>query len=347
MCIALLTTSHPGYSLILLDNRDEFLLRPTSRPSWWKHPTSGDEVLSARDLQRAEKGTWLGITRSGTLAVLTNYRELAPYDAGHAVHGLRSRGRVVTAWLGGLPDGGVKEGVHRLVEGGGVAGVGGFSMVCGKLRKKGGALAVVSNRARKADDVPLVGLDRAVTWVLSNTAFDDPDEWPKVTSGKQLLDSYVAEAAARKAGEEELLRGLFSILDTDTLPRRADKMGFQEYVSQLRQTIFVPAIGDEAHRQAMREATAKGPGDWAALTGDAEAVETLLSEQRPDVNVGPETGAFFETGMYGTQRQTVLLVDWHGRVTFVERALWDCNGNAIPRGQGDVVYRFDIEAWDE
>ncbi|KAM4062796.1 transport and golgi organization domain-containing protein [Hirsutella rhossiliensis] len=347
MCIVLFTTAHPGYSLILIDNRDEYILRPTSRPSWWKHPTSGDEVLSARDLQRAEKGTWFGISRGGTLAVLTNYRELDLHDVGHPVHGIRSRGRMVTAWLGGMADGGIKEGVHQLVKDGGVAGVGGFSMVSGKLRKKGGGIAIVSNRARQADDVPLVGLERGETWGLSNTVFDDPDEWPKVKTGKHLLSQVVSEAADAKAGQQELIARLFSILDTDTLPLRAPEMGFEEYVSQLKHTIFVPAIGDEAHRQAMREATTKGRGDWAALTGDGKAVEALLAEQRPDANPSPETIAAFETGMYGTQRQTVLLVDWDGHVTLVERALWDSNGNEIPRGQGDVVFRFEIDGWDE
>ncbi|KAF4504563.1 hypothetical protein G6O67_008003 [Ophiocordyceps sinensis] len=344
MCIVLFTTAHPGYSLILIDNRDEYILRPTSRPSWWKHPTSGDEVLSARDLQRAEQGTWLGITRSGTLAVLTNYRELDLHDAGHPVHGIKSRGGMVTAWLGGLADGGINEGVHRLVSDGGVAGVGGFSMVSGKLRKKGGGIAIVSNRARQVDDVPLLGLERGETWGLSNTVFDDPDEWPKVKTGKRLLNRVVSEAVDTQASQDELVARLFSILDTDTLPLRAPDMGFDEYVSQLKHTIFVPAIGDEAHRRAMLEATAKGGGDWA---GPGEAGEALLAEQRPDATRSPETMAAFETGMYGTQRQTVLLVDWDGNVTLVERALWDSNGNKLPKGQGDVVFRFEIDGWSE
>ncbi len=53
------------------------------------------------------------------------------------------------------------------------------------------------------------------------------------------------------------------------------------------------------------------------------------------------------TGMYGTQRQTVILVDWEGNVSYTERALWDAHGNAIERGQGDVTFRFPIEGWEE
>ncbi|KJZ78584.1 hypothetical protein HIM_01975 [Hirsutella minnesotensis 3608] len=346
MCIVLFTTTHPGYSLILIDNRDEYILRPTSRPSWWKHPVSGEEVLSSRDFQRSEKGTWFGITRSGTLAVLTNYRETVLNDIDHPVHGIKSRGRVVTAWLGGLADNGIDKGVQQLVDGGKVAGVGGFSMVSGKLRRNGGGIAIVSNRAQQADDVPLVGRQRGETWGLSNTVFTDPEEWPKVRSGKQLLKRVVADAVATNASQDELIKGLFSVLDTDTLPERKPGMGFEQYVNQLKHTIFVPAIGDEEHQRAMRQAMAKDATEWGALSND-KAVEELLAEQRPDTNPSRETIAAFETGMYGTQRQTVLLVDLDGNVTFIERALWDSNGNEIPRGSGDVIFRFKIEGWDE
>ncbi|PNY23586.1 Uncharacterized protein TCAP_06472 [Tolypocladium capitatum] len=345
MCIVLFTTAHPGYALILIDNRDEYILRPTSRPSWWTHPTAGHKVLSARDLQRAEKGTWLGITETGILAVLTNYREVD--SASLPIHGVKSRGVIVNAWLGGLADDGIKAGVRRLVEDGGVKGVGGFSMVSGKLRRKQDGIAIVSNRAGHADDVPLVGHRRGETWGLSNTVFDDPAEWPKVTAGKSLLNDVVSEAVSKKSSQEELIEGLFSVLDTGTLPPRRPEMGFEEYVSQLKHTIFVPAIGDEPHRQAMREAMAKGRMDWASMNGDGKTVEELVVERRPDSNGSPETPAFFETGMYGTQRQTVMLVDWDGNVTFIERALWDVNGHEIPKGEGDVVFRFKIQGWDE
>ncbi|UNI22781.1 hypothetical protein JDV02_008637 [Purpureocillium takamizusanense] len=363
MCIVLFTTAHPKYSLILIDNRDEYILRPTSRPGWWTHPTSGQRVLSARDLQRAEKGTWFGITRDGLLAVLTNYRELSPRgDAEHPVHGIRSRGLVVNAWLGGLAaaKGGssIKDGVHRLVANRNVQGVGGFSMVGAKLRRKGGGIAIVSNRASHPDDVPLVDLDSRETWGLSNTVFDDPKEWPKVTAGKRLLDELVSEAGAtasktdddasqQQEEQEKLIKALFSVLDVDTLPQMTEGQGFEAYISQLKHSIFVPPIGDQKHREAMQKAMANGRSDWNVLNGDAKAVEELLAEERPDAKTHPEIMAAFETGMYGTQRQTVLLVDLEGNVTFVERALWDANGHAIPRGDGDVAFKFKIDGWDD
>lgn len=346
MCIVLFTTAHPGYSLILIDNRDEYILRPTSRPTWWKHPTTGDDVLSARDLQRADKGTWLGITRTGALAVLTNYREVEAKDANRPIRGIQSRGRVVTAWLGATDRDGLEGRVRQLVDGEGLAGVGGFSLVAGRLRRRNGGIAIVSNRARRADDVPVVGRRRGETWALSNTVFDDPNEWPKVRDGKQLLARAVSEATANQDDERTLLKRLFSVLDTDTLPPRDPRWGLEEYITRLRCTIFVPAIGDEAHKSAMQEAMARGRSDWTTV-GDVEAVEELLAHQRPETKPSAETIAAFATGMYGTQRQTVLLVDLEGNVTFIERALWDGNGHVIPRGEGDVVYRFRIQGWDD
>src|ERR1700712_1887452 len=97
MCIVLATTAHPSYALIVLDNRDEFILRPTSRPHWWS--SHHQEILSARDLQRAEKGTWLGVTKSGNFAILTNFQETDASDKEHPVQGTRSRGAMVIACL--------------------------------------------------------------------------------------------------------------------------------------------------------------------------------------------------------------------------------------------------------
>ena len=44
-----------------------------------------------------------------------------------------------------------------------------------------------------------------------------------------------------------------------------------------------------------------------------------------------------------TQRQTIVLVDWDGNITYKERALWDSHGNAIERGKGDETFKFEIE----
>ena len=57
--------------LLLVGNRDEFYARPAEALRWW----NGNHVLAGKDLQAG--GTWLGVTRSGRLAALTNYRDIA------------------------------------------------------------------------------------------------------------------------------------------------------------------------------------------------------------------------------------------------------------------------------
>ncbi len=64
---------HPGSQepLLLLGNRDEYYDRPTAPLAWWE----GGRILAGRDLQAG--GTWLGVTRTGRVAVLTNFRDPA------------------------------------------------------------------------------------------------------------------------------------------------------------------------------------------------------------------------------------------------------------------------------
>lgn len=70
MCIiALSYQQHPDYPLLLAANRDEFFARPTAALDWWPD----GQILAGTDLQAG--GTWLGASRSGRMAALTNFRD--------------------------------------------------------------------------------------------------------------------------------------------------------------------------------------------------------------------------------------------------------------------------------
>lgn len=72
MClIALAIDSHPIYSLVLVANRDEFRARETEPAGFW---SDAPHVLAGRD--RLAGGTWIGVTTSGKLAAVTNYRDI-------------------------------------------------------------------------------------------------------------------------------------------------------------------------------------------------------------------------------------------------------------------------------
>ena len=81
---------HPDQSdaLVLLSNRDEFFDRPTEIAQQWP----GTQIWAGQD-QRAG-GTWLGVTDTGRLAAITNYRTPDP-PREHAA----SRGHLVAEFL--------------------------------------------------------------------------------------------------------------------------------------------------------------------------------------------------------------------------------------------------------
>ncbi len=90
MCLlAFAIDSHPRYSLVLAANRDEFLDRGAEPAAFWDE---SPHLLAGRDLQAG--GTWLGITTSGRLAAITNYR-----DPRQQVATPPSRGSLVAEYL--------------------------------------------------------------------------------------------------------------------------------------------------------------------------------------------------------------------------------------------------------
>lgn len=74
--------------LIIAANRDEFYARPTQALHRW----ADQAIVAGKDLQA--NGTWLGVSLSGRVAALTNYRDPSQnrLDA-------RSRGEITTAFL--------------------------------------------------------------------------------------------------------------------------------------------------------------------------------------------------------------------------------------------------------
>ena len=77
--------------LIIAANRDEFYARPTQALHRW----ADQPIVAGKDLQA--NGTWLGVSLSGRVAALTNYRDPSQnrLDA-------PSRGDITTAFLSGM-----------------------------------------------------------------------------------------------------------------------------------------------------------------------------------------------------------------------------------------------------
>ena len=325
MCIALLSTEHPDYPFILLNNRDEFLNRPTLPADWWDAPN--EHVLGGRDLQRPARGTWLGITRQGRFAVLTNFRE-----EGAEVTKDKSRGAVINAYITSPPDNHEqpRQFAARLINDVGIHDVGGFSLLFGRLQApKDGrlpGLSVLSNRSASADSLPHIATTVNETHGLSNSHFGDAT-WPKVVEGEQLLREAIQKSLKSGSTQTDFIDCLFDILSISKLRQQKPDEDWDVYVRQMRNSILIPPVRSAA---------------------DAETKTAARVGANVNGTSTPDHGNVRVTDAgYGTQKQTVILVDNTGHVRFVERTLFDENGRSVEREHGAKVLEFDIEGWQE
>ncbi|GAB3061239.1 NRDE family protein [Virgibacillus ainsalahensis] len=157
--------SHPNYKFIVAANRDEFYERPTAPAAFWEdHPT----ILAGRDLM--QMGTWLGITKQGRFAALTNYR-----DPKHMKTGNLSRGEIVKNYLANdISPEGFLENLRK-----NQANYVGFNIIAGNPDQ----LFHYHNVKNQISEIP------AGTHGLSNDSLNTP--WPKVVKGKRNLQEYV------------------------------------------------------------------------------------------------------------------------------------------------------------
>ncbi len=92
MCLILVAWRvHEAYPLVVAAKRDEFHGRPAARAAVWDDKP---DVLGGRDLQA--RGTWMGVSRGGRFAAVTNYR------GGTEPGAAESRGALVTRYLEGV-----------------------------------------------------------------------------------------------------------------------------------------------------------------------------------------------------------------------------------------------------
>jgi uncharacterized protein with NRDE domain len=180
MCLILFVQdADPEYPFVFAGNRDEFYDRPTSTAAFWD---DAPHVLAGRD--RKAGGTWVGVTRRGHWAVVTNVRDQRPRreDA-------PSRGHLVADYLKKepSPDAYVRGLRSRADE------FNGFNLLVGTP----GETFYLSNRDGPPRSVPS-GIHG-----MSNAQLDDP--WPKVERGTTRLEAVLEE----EVDSERLL----SILD--------------------------------------------------------------------------------------------------------------------------------------
>lgn len=168
MCLIVVAhRAHPAHPLVVAANRDELHARPAAPAAWW---SDAPEVLAGRDLHAG--GTWMGITRIGRFAAVTNFREWPP-EAGE-----RSRGALVAGFLRGAA---APEAYAREVAAEG-ARYAGFNLLLGD----GETMVYLSNRAEG------VRVLEPGLYALSNHLLDTP--WPKVRRARRAMEDALAAA---------------------------------------------------------------------------------------------------------------------------------------------------------
>lgn len=162
MCLIFLSVNkHPTYKLIVAGNRDEFYNRPTAAASYW---SDFPGILAGRDLEAG--GTWMGMNRSGKIAMLTNYR-----DPLHIDPNAPSRGDLVSDYL---KDNSSPEAyLDRLIKNG--KQYNGYNLLVGNADE----LWYHSNYKKGIQKLD------AGFYGISNHLLETP--WPKVIRGKQKL----------------------------------------------------------------------------------------------------------------------------------------------------------------
>lgn len=187
MCLILFGwKSHPQYDLVLVANRDEFYDRPTQPAHEWnEHPG----MIAGKDLTAG--GTWMGITKTGRFAALTNYRDPKNIDPNAP-----SRGHLTKDFL--ISDTSPLNYLSTLKSE--KSNYNGFNLLVGDQE----SLWYYNNVNHQIKEL------NAGVYGLSNALLDDP--WPKVVNGKHGLKQLIIQSEPK---DDELI-GL--VMNNSTAP---------------------------------------------------------------------------------------------------------------------------------
>lgn len=184
MCLILLSyRNHPEYPLIIAANRDEFYDRLAIPAQFWE---KSPDMLAGRDLK--EGGTWLGITKRGRIAMITNYREPGSFNPNAP-----TRGGLVSDYLSGSEP--ALTYLEQLRSG--AQTYNGYNLILGDDT----GLYYSSNRTERVTQLS------SGVYGLSNQLLNTP--WPKVSKSKK---AFVKALEGREVDEKEI----FDILSDDT-----------------------------------------------------------------------------------------------------------------------------------
>lgn len=258
MCLIILAwRPQDNLPLVVAANRDEFHQRPAAPAHFWpEHPA----LLAGRDLSAG--GTWMGVTRGGRFAALTNYR-----DPARSHPAPRSRGELAVDFLAGTDS--PREYLQRLSRR--AHQYAGFNLLVGTADE----LFCYSNSAPA--ELALQALEPGIHG-LSNALLDTP--WPKVQRGKQRLATLLEHGAPPQHDQLHHVVG-------DRQPAAEEELhplGLAESMERTlsAQFILTPTYGTRASTTLWltRSGTPAVTVNWRELSFDSQGRETGRCEWR-------------------------------------------------------------------
>lgn len=252
--------------LVLGANRDEFFARPTVPAHYWKDQP---DILAGRDLQAG--GTWLGVTRQGRFAAITNVRE--PGDRTVYLH---SRGKLTTDFLKSRqsPDAYLNNLASRAGD------YAGFNLLVGAFAGSSARLYYFSNRQGEIQALS------PGTYGLSNHLLDSP--WPKVNDGKEKLRQRLNEANGDHTAIRDLLEHPVTAED-----HRLPDTGISYEREKALSAIFIAGLPDYGTRAS------------TVVTVETRRIRFSEQNYQPTANVQPNVPGnpgYFEMGRWNTGR---------------------------------------------
>ena len=223
---------HADFPLVVAANRDEYYERGTEPAHLWENFVENgssavvDAVFAGKDLQ--EGGMWMGVTKSGKFAAVTNYRE-AGKDSSEKK---KSRGSLVAGFFTSSASA-----LEYLKQVSAEASLYlGFSLVIGD----NSGMYCFSNRGDQQHPANTVReLAPGHVYCLCNRLIDDP--WRKVRKAKHDLSELLPNLG--NIAEDERIEMLQAILkDTgkaalDELPTK--ETGYSEEIEEFLSSIFI------------------------------------------------------------------------------------------------------------
>lgn len=239
--------------LVVAANRDEYYARGTEPAAFW---LDQPQLLAGRDL--VQGGTWMGLTRQGRFAAITNYRDPARTEPAP-----RSRGELPLAFLGGSQ--GCADFLHSIA--GKAAEYAGFNLLVGVP----GELWYLSNGS-----VARLRPRRLASGIygLSNASLDTP--WPKVQLGKRRLRELLARTETPTHDE------LLAVVGDRKLANSSDlaQLGLGEPMDQLLSAQFItaPRYGTRSSTSVWLDASRRA--HWCELSFDQRGEVVSSVEQQ-------------------------------------------------------------------